>query len=40
VVCVPGKRFKLIVFLLKYAPWVLGGLRQRYRRDRLSVTPE
>lgn len=39
VVCVPGKRFKLIVFLLKYAPWVLGGLRQRYRRDRLNVTP-
>ena len=36
VVCVPGKRFKLIVFLLKYAPWVLGGLRQRYRRDRLN----
>jgi len=35
-VCVPGKRFKLIVFLLKYAPWVLGGLRQRYRRDRLT----
>jgi len=40
VVCVPGKRFKLIVFLLKYAPWVLGSLRQRYRRDRLNVTPE
>lgn len=40
VVCVPGKRFKLIVFLLKYAPWMLGGLRQRYRRDRLKVTPE
>lgn len=40
VVCVPGKRFKLIVFLLKYAPWMLGGLRQRYRRDRLNVTPE
>jgi hypothetical protein len=39
VVCVPGKRFKLIVFLLKYAPWVLGGLRQRYRRDRINVTP-
>jgi short-subunit dehydrogenase len=40
VVCVPGKRFKLIVFLLKYAPWMLGSLRQRYRRDRLKVTPE
>jgi short-subunit dehydrogenase len=40
VVCVPGKRFKLIVFLLRYAPWVLGGLRQSYRRDRLNVTPE
>ena len=40
VVCVPGKRFKLIVFLLKYAPWMLGSLRQRYRRDRLNVTPE
>lgn len=39
VVCVPGKRFKLIVFLLKYASWLLGGLRQRYRRDRLDVTP-
>jgi short-subunit dehydrogenase len=39
VVCVPGKRFKLIVFLLKHAPWVLGGLRQRYRRDRLNPTP-
>ncbi len=38
VVCVPGKRFKLIVFLLKHAPWVLGGLRQRYRRDRLNPT--
>jgi short-subunit dehydrogenase len=37
VVCVPGKRFKLIVFLLKHAMWVLGGLRQRYRRDRLRV---
>ena len=37
VVCVPGKRFKLIVFLLKHAMWVLGGLRQRYRRDRLQV---
>lgn len=37
VVCVPGKRFKLIVFLLKHAIWVLGGLRQRYRRDRLKV---
>jgi uncharacterized protein len=36
-VCIPGKRFKLIVFLLKYAMWVLGGLRQRYRRDRLNV---
>jgi short-subunit dehydrogenase len=40
VVCVPGKRFKLIVFLLKYAPWMLGSLRQRYRRDRLNVTPQ
>jgi hypothetical protein len=39
-VCVPGKRFKLIVFFLKHAMWVLGGLRQRYRRDRLNVTPE
>ncbi len=38
VVCVPSKRFKLIVFLLKHAMWVLGGLRQRYRRDRLKVT--
>lgn len=37
VVCVPGKRFKLIVFLLKHAIWMLGGLRQRYRRDRLKV---
>lgn len=37
VVCVPGKRFKLIVFLLKHAMWVLGSLRQRYRRDRLRV---
>ncbi|MCZ8205784.1 SDR family NAD(P)-dependent oxidoreductase [Gemmatimonas sp.] len=37
VVCVPGKRFKLIVFLLKHAMWVPGGLRQRYRRDRLRV---
>jgi uncharacterized protein len=37
VVCVPGKRFKLIVFLLKHAMWVLGGLRQRYRRDRLQA---
>lgn len=37
VVCVPGKRFRLIVFLLKHAMWVLGGLRQRYRRDRLQV---
>ena len=36
VVCVPGKRFKLIVFLLKHAMWMLGGLRQRYRRDRLA----
>jgi short-subunit dehydrogenase len=40
VVCVPGKRFKLIVFLLRYAPWVLGGLRQSYRRDRLNVSAE
>jgi hypothetical protein len=39
VVCVPGKRFRLIVFLLKHAPWVLGSLRQRYRRDRLRVDP-
>ncbi len=38
VVCVPGKRFKLIVFFLKHAMWVLGGLRQRYRRDRLNVS--
>lgn len=37
VVCVPGKRFKLVVFLLKHAMWVLGSLRQRYRRDRLRV---
>ncbi len=37
VVCVPGKRFKLIVFLLRHAMWVLGGVRQRYRRDRLRV---
>ncbi|WP_291156947.1 SDR family NAD(P)-dependent oxidoreductase [Gemmatimonas sp. UBA7669] len=37
VVCVPGKRFKLIVFLLKHAMWMLGSLRQRYRRDRLKV---
>jgi short-subunit dehydrogenase len=36
VVCVPGKRFKLIVFLLEHAMWMLGGLRQRYRRDRLA----
>jgi uncharacterized protein len=39
VVCIPGKRFKLIVFLLRHAPWMLGALRQRYRRDRLSVQP-
>lgn len=37
VVCIPGKRFQAIVWLLKYAPWVLGSLRQRYRRDRLKV---
>jgi short-subunit dehydrogenase len=37
VVCVPGKRFQLLVFLLKHAMWALGGLRQRYRRDRLTV---
>lgn len=37
VVCVPGKRFKLIVFLLKHAMWILGSPRQRYRRDRLQV---
>jgi uncharacterized protein len=37
VVCVPGKRFKLIVFLLKNAIWMLAPLRQRYRRDRLHV---
>lgn len=37
VVCVPGKRFKLVVFLLKHAMWMLGSLRQRYRRDRLKV---
>jgi len=40
VVCVPSKRFKLIVFLLKHAPWMLGGLRKSYRRDRLDVTPQ
>ena len=39
VVCVPGKRFRLIVFLLKHAAWMLGSLRQRYRRDRLQVDP-
>jgi len=27
-------------FLLRYAPWVLGGLRQSYRRDRLNVKAE
>lgn len=37
VVCVPGRRFQLLVFLLKHAMWALGGLRQRYRRDRLRV---
>jgi short-subunit dehydrogenase len=34
VVCVPGKRFKLIVALLRHAPWMLTPLRGRYRRDR------
>lgn len=38
VVCVPGKRFKLIVALLRYAPFLLSGLRKGYRRDRLSVS--
>ena len=34
VVCIPGKRFKLIVFLLKYGAWALAPLRKSYRRDR------
>jgi uncharacterized protein len=34
VVCIPGKRFKLIVFLLKYGSWVLSPLRKSYRRDK------
>jgi short-subunit dehydrogenase len=37
VVCIPGKRFRLLVFILRHAPWLLGGLRQRYRRDRLTL---
>lgn len=34
VVCVPGKRFRLIVALLRHAPWMLAPMRGRYRRDR------
>jgi short-subunit dehydrogenase len=33
VVCVPGKRWKAIVFMLKYAAPLLAPLQRRYRRD-------
>jgi short-subunit dehydrogenase len=33
VVVVPGKRYKLMVFLLTYASWILRPLQQRHRRD-------
>ncbi|MBM4194268.1 MAG: SDR family NAD(P)-dependent oxidoreductase [Gemmatimonadetes bacterium] len=34
VVCVPTKRFKAIVWILKYAQWALGPMRARYARSR------
>ncbi len=33
VVVVPGKRYKLIVWLLRYFAWVLAPLKGRHRRD-------
>jgi hypothetical protein len=34
-VCVPGTRYKLIVFLIKYLPeWLKSGARSRYGRSR------
>ena len=33
VVVVPGTRYKLIVWALKYAAWVLAPLRKGHRRD-------
>lgn len=35
VICIPGKRYKAIVFLIKYLPeWLIGGIRRRYGRMR------
>ena len=35
VVCVPGKRYKLIVFFLRYAPnWLKNGTQRKYGKTR------